>query len=629
MMVACVLLTASAAFGQMRTRSDAMWARNALSPITVDGVLNEAVWAQAESVFIKFATSAGDPGSAWFWENGTPRPGLDTTRATVKFLVRNDTLYVGVVCRDSSVGGGPFNEFDGILANIRQRQQTARPVGAGELFYGWVKEGWADTLADRPGRRPFFGGPWGHSPYLAARPDSLRAIWDAVTTVQGTQNNDTTIDQSWTTEFKINLRYFGYNVTQVPGDIVMYSLSIYDADWKWPVSITRQSGNRVWYQCPWGNAAAFGHVRLHARPDVTTGSGAAPVIPTEVTIPGSTYPRPTIDGRLTEAIWNNSGVGTLRIKYGDAAIRNAYPSTAPYRSGQFQPTVNGGQAAVTDPSETVVKYFYQGDSLYFGFNVADRVVQSHPSFGQDRWDGLRVIINDRGTRNGDNVLWPRVLTFIVSPTGTAERKDALAPSSGSWDSAGTKVQVALALKGGTTVDTTGTTPDSGYTAEMVVNLRQLGYPAGRGDGIVFMSALMFDGDSYPVATNSYGTRTWFMREGDFPDGAAWSWMNPAVVLAVDEQGNEIPAEFTLLGNYPNPFNPSTTIKFVMPQRSDVSLEVFDVLGRLVSTQNLGVRQAGTHEVRFDASSLASGMYQYRLTMTETQKSVVGKMMLVK
>jgi hypothetical protein len=67
------------------------------------------------------------------------------------------------------------------------------------------------------------------------------------------------------------------------------------------------------------------------------------------------------------------------------------------------------------------------------------------------------------------------------------REDDLAPNPGSWDSAATKVQVAIALKGGTTIDTLGATADSGYTAEMRINLRELGYAAGRGDGVLFMA----------------------------------------------------------------------------------------------------------------------------------------------
>lgn len=628
MMIVCMLF-AAVAYSQP-PRTDIKWARNTTETMVVNGQLTEASWAQAESVSIRYGVDNGMPGSGWVRENGI-QP-TDSTRAIVKFLVKGDSLYVGVRVLDKSVGGGPFNRFDGVLSNLRQRDQTNRPVGAGEIFYAWVKEPWADTLADTPGRMPFFGGPWGSSPY-SPRTDSLsRATWIAATTVQGTQNNDADVDVGYTMEFRLNLKTRGYNITQAAGDIIQYSLSIYDNDYYWPLDTLRQSGNRAWFQCPWGNNNAYGHIRLYARPDVTTTSGALPATPPyEMRVPGSNYPNITLDGRLTEAVWQNPNIGTLQVQFGNATIRNAYPSTAPYRSGQFQPAVNGGTAAVTDPSLATVKYFYKNDTLFVGLNVNDRVVQDGGT-PEARWDGFRFSINDRVERDGANVLFPRQLTFSIGGSGTnliVNRREDLAPNPGAWDSAGTKVQVAVALKGGTTIDTLGATADSGYTAEYRINLRQLGYPAGRGDGVIFFGATLYDGDSFTPATDSYGTRTWFMRERGTSDSPIWGYMDPAGVLAVDENGNTIPDAFTLIGNYPNPFNPSTTIKFIMPERSEVTLEVFNVLGQLVVTQRLGERQAGEQSVQFNAASLASGMYNYRLHMASSNETLVGKMMLLK
>lgn len=65
-------------------------------------------------------------------------------------------------------------------------------------------------------------------------------------------------------------------------------------------------------------------------------------------------------------------------------------------------------------------------------------------------------------------------------------------------------------------------------------------------------------------------------------------------------------------NYPNPFNPQTTIAFALPRAAEVSLTVFDVLGREVARLVDGVREAGWQEVRFGATSLPSGTYFYRL-----------------
>ena len=91
--------------------------------------------------------------------------------------------------------------------------------------------------------------------------------------------------------------------------------------------------------------------------------------------------------------------------------------------------------------------------------------------------------------------------------------------------------------------------------------------------------------------------------------------------------SEMPESFSFEGIYPNPFNPVTQFSFVLPEASRVSLKVYNLQGRLVATLADGMRDAGTHEVTFDASNLASGIYLYRLTAGTFNAS--GKMVLVK
>ncbi len=94
-----------------------------------------------------------------------------------------------------------------------------------------------------------------------------------------------------------------------------------------------------------------------------------------------------------------------------------------------------------------------------------------------------------------------------------------------------------------------------------------------------------------------------------------------------EEIEEIPVEFSLSTNYPNPFNPVTTINFALPERSDVRVEVYDVLGRRVRLLVDNNLSAGTHSVRFDAGTLPSGMYLYRMTAGAFSK--VRTMILLK
>ncbi len=91
----------------------------------------------------------------------------------------------------------------------------------------------------------------------------------------------------------------------------------------------------------------------------------------------------------------------------------------------------------------------------------------------------------------------------------------------------------------------------------------------------------------------------------------------------------IPSGFELKGNFPNPFNPTTNIRFQLPEPSQVTVSVYDVLGRQVATPSVGQSfNAGTHQITFDAAHLPSGMYLYTVQLLNGP-ALTGKMMLVK
>lgn len=106
-------------------------------------------------------------------------------------------------------------------------------------------------------------------------------------------------------------------------------------------------------------------------------------------------------------------------------------------------------------------------------------------------------------------------------------------------------------------------------------------------------------------------------------------LSPDDIITSNEEIVEstIPETFKLHQSYPNPFNPTTTIGYELPQQTDVKLEVFNILGQRIVTLVNETQTSGIHEVTFDASNLSSGVYLYRITTGQFTKS--RKMLLVK
>jgi hypothetical protein len=132
-----------------------------------------------------------------------------------------------------------------------------------------------------------------------------------------------------------------------------------------------------------------------------------------------------------------------------------------------------------------------------------------------------------------------------------------------------------------------------------------------------------------IMIENYRTgRVWqrFMSNPDVQRGLQRAGFTPVLSVA---EGNS-PNEFELHQNFPNPFNPATTIQFSIPVGTGHApslLKVYDVLGRDVATLVNEVKPAGTYTVHFDAPNLSSGVYYYRLSagsFTATRKMLLTK-----
>jgi len=143
--------------------------------------------------------------------------------------------------------------------------------------------------------------------------------------------------------------------------------------------------------------------------------------------------------------------------------------------------------------------------------------------------------------------------------------------------------------------------------------------------------------SVPGSVEIGGSATVYLRVIT-TDGSLWN-AGPSSRLTLvrglvtdTENEGQLPSEFALKGNYPNPFNPSTTISFDLPATADVSVEVLDLLGRVVMSVPSQAYEAGANRsVQINASSLSSGVYLYRVIVQGVKgaNAQVGTMTLLK
>lgn len=112
----------------------------------------------------------------------------------------------------------------------------------------------------------------------------------------------------------------------------------------------------------------------------------------------------------------------------------------------------------------------------------------------------------------------------------------------------------------------------------------------------------------------------FTRDGDYISLSG-------SFVSTEADYNGLPDQVELVQNFPNPFNPATTIQFQLPESASITLEVFDMIGRKVSLLVDDQMAAGSHSVNFDASALSSGVYVYRLTVDGAQ--LTKRMTLIK
>jgi len=142
-----------------------------------------------------------------------------------------------------------------------------------------------------------------------------------------------------------------------------------------------------------------------------------------------------------------------------------------------------------------------------------------------------------------------------------------------------------------------------------------------------VNAGLFDSNGNLITVGNTMSRS----DGAIPNVCYLSKYQIDKVTGIEQINSSIPSDFVLSQNYPNPFNPSTRIRFSVAKPSFVTLKVYDLLGREVTTLVNGEKSVGSYEVTFNTSELtsklSSGIYIYRLTtdkFTQTKKMILMK-----
>jgi hypothetical protein len=205
--------------------------------------------------------------------------------------------------------------------------------------------------------------------------------------------------------------------------------------------------------------------------------------------------------------------------------------------------------------------------------------------------GIAVLTADNETLTG-NLLCDKISSITVvlqnntALTGLIDSAAVSLDATSQWVVTGTSYITSL-------------TDPSGISGTSITNI------VGNGNVVYYNPA--------SAANSSLGGKTYTLANG--------GKLLPYGTSAVEEQKSGSKLEWRLEQNYPNPFNPSTVIRYTTPTEGKVSLKVYDMLGQEVATLNNEKQSAGAHEVQFNASQLASGVYVYSLR--------AGNMILVK
>lgn len=316
-----------------------------------------------------------------------------------------------------------------------------------------------------------------------------------------------------------------------------------------------------------------------------------------------------------------------------------------WKDGVFR-TSDGGQSweaySTGLPAGAITGLAVLGDSIYAGTGgsgVYVRRLSSSTSWSAYN-EGLSVFgVNSIGT-SGNHLTAGIALYFYVRPQGGAQWTEVYLNSPPAQRLVFETLPLGSYLFAGT--------DDGVYRGDLnaqnwekidIAGLPGRDVEALAADGARLYAGVRFNLEHFIWYTDDFG-QNWNIQAHEFVElfdlvmtaGRLWAarldglWYLD-VGTDVKEPKSQLPTDFQLGQNHPNPFNPATTISFTLPASGPVELKVYDVLGRKVRTLVAGSKKAGTHSVRFDADGLPSGVYFYQLRAGKYEST--RKMILIK
>ncbi len=264
----------------------------------------------------------------------------------------------------------------------------------------------------------------------------------------------------------------------------------------------------------------------------------------------------------------------------------------------------------------IIEKLLPGHGYYIYVNEASTL--DYPSINMEKGSG--VAAKEIGSRSGSmhmQLQQPRIYNSHVTNTGSNAtilvKADGIRDDSeiGVWNQQNRLVGSGVVRNGRALITVWG----NNQVTETVVD------GALEGEQLSLTLWSSWDTREHPLTIRKLSD---FLKKQSIDEELLYQTNNVNIAV-VDNPITDIPANYNLYQNFPNPFNPSTSIRYTLPKREKVTLEVYNMLGQRIEVLVNEEQSAGYHQVEFQRNDLASGVYIYRLTAgyyVETKRMIL-------